>query len=421
MVFILIAVPAAVFRARCGVGGCGPEPVKAIVPFCSLKEEVRTALAAGFREGRSPDVFMVTQGEGTGISAPGRESDFPWPTVQAPPTGALMLWGHGIDAEADVPADASADDLAPTLATLMGVERPHPEVRSGEPLSVIEAVSPPKLVVQIVWKGTDLDSAELASLLDRGTGGLRFGLGSAPADPAAVLTTIGTGGVPAQHGITGTLLRDQEGKVARPWSKAVPLSVIAGLGDDLDETTDQEALVGAILESSSEQGLVGGTWYLERDEDDFALAGAPEEGVRAFRQLLAGGYGADDIPDLVGIVQSGSTEELLQALGRIEAEANEATGGEVTFALISLPGDPDGAVSLAGDVEGTVDALATPGSSLVQAVVPGGIFLDQDELAAERLEDDKVIDALKAMTTTDGKPVFADVFPQIAISLGSFC
>ena len=46
----------------------------------------------------------------------------------------------------------------------------------------------------------------------------RRSTGSLPLDPAATLTTIGTGGLPSPHGITGTLVRDDDGAVARAWS-----------------------------------------------------------------------------------------------------------------------------------------------------------------------------------------------------------
>ncbi|MBA3430104.1 MAG: hypothetical protein H0U16_01310 [Actinobacteria bacterium] len=316
--------------------------------------------------------------------------------------------------------------MAPTLAAVLGLSRPHPEVRSGTALPVVESeAAPPRLVVEIVWKGAPEAVAETLAEFNRageGTGTTELGPGSEPTDPAAFLTTIGTGGVPSQHGITGTLVRDPSGTVARPWSKTIPLSVIAGLGDDLDESNDGRSRVGAILGSRSERGIVGGTWYLGHDRDDVLLVSGLRAQMESFRGLLDQGYGDDDIPDLLAMVLEGEGAALSRSLARIERAAEDATQGEVTFVLIGTPAaEMSGGDSLASMVQRTIDDLAPSGRRLVQAVVPGGVFLDQEELAAEQLEDDIVIDELRALEDPSGEPLFRDVFPQIAISLASYC
>ena len=59
--------------------------------------------------------------------------------------------------------------------------------------------------------------------------------GSLPLDPTAVETTIGTGGLPSQHGITGTWVRNAQGRLVRAFGPGAPTPVIAALGDDLDQ------------------------------------------------------------------------------------------------------------------------------------------------------------------------------------------
>lgn len=381
----------------------------------------------GAREGRSPDIFMVTRRGGSGLWPPaGDDRLWPWPTADGPTSIPLILWGHGIKDGAAVPPSAGGDDVAPTLAAVLGVPRPHPEVRSGTALPVVESeAAPPRLIVEIVWKGAPEAAAEtLARLVQEGEGAGTTELdpGSEPADPAALLTTIGTGGVPSQHGVTGTVVRDPSGAVARPWGEAIPLSVIAGLGDDLDESNDGRSRVGAILGSRSERGIIGGTWYLGHDQDDVLVVSGLTAQMQAFRALLDDDYGDDAVPDLLAMVLEGPPIELSQSLSQIERAAEGATGGEVTFVLIGTPAaGTSGGDSLASMVQRTIDGLAPSGRHLVQAVVPGGVFLDQEELAAERLEDDAVIDELRALRTPGGEPLFRDVFPQIAISLASYC
>ena len=94
----------------------------------------------------------------------------------------------------------------------------------------------------IVWKGIGVPDGETLAIVDElsvredvaiGTADV----GSLPLDPAAVLTTIGSGGIPSEHGITGSRLRGTRGRVVPSWSREAPTSVIATLGDDLDDAT----------------------------------------------------------------------------------------------------------------------------------------------------------------------------------------
>ena len=92
-----------------------------------------------------------------------------------------------------------------------------------------------------MWEGVgtpDLEHgwphATAALIHAGGRATLRAAVGSLPTDPAAVLATIGTGGTPSQHGITGTELRTEGGGVARAWSADAPESVITTVPDDLD-------------------------------------------------------------------------------------------------------------------------------------------------------------------------------------------
>ncbi len=106
--------------------------------------------------------------------------------------------------------------------------------------------------------------------------------GSLPEEPAATLTTIGTGGLPSQHGITGNLIRDKRGAPVPAWSADAPTSVIATLADDWDHATGQAAKIGLIAPDQTDQGLVGGTWYLSHDRDDLVFGRPdPVDGRRA--------------------------------------------------------------------------------------------------------------------------------------------
>ena len=147
--------------------------------------------------------------------------------------------------------------------------------------------------------------AVLRSLLHHGTGTLNGTTGSLPLDPVATLTTIGTGGLPLQHGITGSYVRNDDGDVVRAWGDGAPLSVIATLPDDLDEKTGQRAMIGLVATDETDRGLIGGNWYPNHDRDPVTVANGSGS-VTAASEILAQGFGRDQIPDVLGVVLSGA-------------------------------------------------------------------------------------------------------------------
>src|SRR4029450_6927181 len=117
----------------------------------------------------------------------------------------IVFAGAGVTAGGSVPSGTTLDQVAPTVSDARGFERAFPEVRSGTSIAGVADGKRPHLVLLIAWKGigsTELESRPgdwpfLSSLLDQGAGTLEGEAGSLPLDPAATLTTIGTGGVGA--------------------------------------------------------------------------------------------------------------------------------------------------------------------------------------------------------------------------------
>ncbi len=348
-----------------------------------------------------------------------------WPTAAGVPRRVPLLIAGGVSG--GIPAGAGLDDIAPTVAALMGIERPHPEVRSGRPLEGLSVDEPVPLVVQIVWKGVgseELAAApdrwpRLARIADDGAFSVDVRSPSLPLDPAAVLTTIGSGGVPAQHGITGSLVREDQGRVVTAWSRSAPVSVIAALGDDLDELTNQRARVGLVAEDVTDRGLIGADWYVRTDADDVTVEPEASRVPDLVEQLLDQGYGRDAVPDLLAVTLEGPiaqmdrmTEEIVEAVqDRVERAATvvTATGSSVRVADFA-----------ARDVARHVDSELAP-AEVVEATAPGGLFLDQEVLGLEGIPEDRVISGLRRMTGAAGSRVFADVFPAIAVSFGRYC
>jgi hypothetical protein len=59
-------------------------------------------------------------------------------------------------------------------------------------------------------------------------------------------------------------------------------------------------------------------------------------------------------------------------------------------------------------------------SPIVEAAVPGGLFLDQDVLASDGLSSGAVVGPMLGMTDR-GRKVFADAFPGFAVSFARYC
>jgi hypothetical protein len=337
---------------------------------------------------------------------------------------------------ASVPAGVTLDRVAPTVAADLGLDRPFPNVRSGTPIDgVVDAVRP-RLVVLVAWKGigsADLETAPkawpfLASLLDGGSGTLGAGTGtldaeagSLPLDPAAVLTTIGTGGLPSQHGITGSFVRNDRGKVVPAFGDEGPVQVIATLADDLDEQTGGRALVGLVATGESDRGIVGGGWYPDEDPVD-VIVGDGAAVPLAVDVHLSTGYGRDDVPDVLGVVMHGPIRSLDARTKRIASAAGRATGGSALVVVAGTGATERARATVPDDelIAAVEDAVPGAGRA-VAAAVPGGLFLDQDVLARAEVTGEVAVDVLLGLTNPDGGEMMADAFQGFAVSFARYC
>jgi hypothetical protein len=441
---LAVAVPAIVLVTLCVGRACErAAPITARVPFCSLPRDVRDLLASGFRDGRSPHVMAVT-GSATVVGSTARPSA-PWPSVDPGNEMKVPLLFVPFSAEGvapdllpDVPDSVRLDTVAPTISEIIGLDRPHPGVRSGQALPLYGDPSPqasqPRLVLLVVWKGvgsSDLRSegahavnwVELNGLFKGATGSTGARTGSLPLDPAGALTTIGTGGLPRDHGITGTLVRNDRGQVVRAFDRGAPFSVIATLGDDLDELRGQAPRIGLVGIEPSDRGLIGRNWYLEHDRDDVVLTdnATPARQVALVERILASGYGRDAIPDLLGVVMEGPVGQLDTALRPlIEAAGNAA--GHSMLVVVTATGsesEPSADAVPVATIERQLERKL--GADVIEASAVGGFFLDQDALARTGITDDRVVDALRDIEGPDGASLFADVFPQVAVTFAKYC
>ncbi|HEX6263568.1 MAG TPA: hypothetical protein VF097_12050, partial [Actinomycetota bacterium] len=287
----------------------------------------------------------------------------------------------------------------------------------------VAAGGPARLVVLVVWKGVGSDDLEaspaawptLRRLLREAAGTLDARVGSLPLDPTAVLTTIGTGGLPREHGITGSTVRNEEGQAVPAWGRGAPYSVIAALGDDLDEVLGLRPFVGLVGTSALDRGVIGKDWHLRTDEDDVVLEDRAVRQADAAADLLAGGYGADDVPDLLAVVMHDRVPAMDRALQRIVQAVPPSTAIVVTSTGPLTTQEAMDADRIRAEVEGASAA------GLTEAVAVGGLFLDQDVLVEGDASQEDAIRALRGIRATSGGPMFADVFGGRAVEFGRYC
>jgi hypothetical protein len=429
-VSLAVAAPAVTLRLLCVGRSClRPSSASTPVPFCSLPSSLRTLIEAGFRDGRGPHIMAVADHPPV-FGATGLDEDMaPWPSLTPPDDRVpLVVAGTGVDADGDVPAGTGLDAVAPTLADLIGLDRPHPGVRSGEAVPGLSLAGVrARLVLEVAWKGvgsSDLrrrpeDWPTLRSLLHQGAGTLDAQVRSLPLDPAAVLTTIGTGGLPSDHGITGTTVRNDQGRAVTAWGPRSPFSVIATLGDDLDELLGQAPRIGLVGGNVADRGLVGGDWYITNDRDDLVIEPRVTPATAAADRLLTSGYGSDRSPDLLAVAMEGPIPSLDRALGRLVEAADRASGGSAVVIVTATGATPPRGAGIAADeVERSIERRF---GNVVEATALGGFFLDQAVMARTGISDDRVAQVLRERKGPTGATLMADVFPQIAVTFARYC
>jgi hypothetical protein len=256
-----------------------------------------------------------------------------------------------------------------------------------------------------------------------------------PVDPTASLTTIGTGGLPSEHGITGLLIRNNmqggnAGQVAHAWAKDAPPSVISTLADDLDAPATATFSkyggapeIGLVATAPEDRGLIGDGWYIGTDKDQIDYVKPSGETVAA-EKILGTGYGKDSVPDVLGVVLHSSVKHMDEQLKAIVEAAQKASGGSVAIAVAgtgsavaanaSSSEDPSSMIS-------TVEQRVKGTEPVVQAAVPGGLFLDQQVLADEDISPQTVVTVLLGLHAPGGGPLLADAFPGFAISFARYC
>lgn len=362
----------------------------------------------------------------------------PWPAASPEPDTSVPIVFTGSRVQ-HVPLQAGTglDQIAPTLAAFLAFNRAHPEVRAGKSIPGVDSGGltsvAPRLVLEFAWVGVSGKGLKalpasrtpwLHAQMRTGAGTFQGDVGSVPLDPAATLTTIGTGGLPFQHGITGSLLRSPSGAVVPAWGKGAPTSIIATLPDDFDQAKGQTPKIALVAPAPEDQGLIGGKWYIGHDKDLVEIGGSP---VAKVRTVLATGLGSDATPDVLGVVLQGTPQEMDAESAAIQQLALRAAGGAAGMVTVTAgTGERTTSTQTGTDVASTVDDKL--GAQVIAASAAGGLFLDPGVQAQAHISSQDVVDALlppdgSGAGETPSSPhlALADAFQGFAVSFRRYC
>jgi hypothetical protein len=430
-----VAVPAAALRAACVAGSCHGTPKATLsVPFCAVPERARELLAAGYSEGASPDVIALTGPRPVvGSAGPGHAEPIRWPTSGGDEARVpLVLIGPGVRG-GPLPSGTSLADVTPTVERpLGGAERRFPSgVRTGSALPVVAASSAPRLLLEVAWAGVGSEDLRarpsawpyLHGLMRAGhtAGTLDATTGSLPADPAAVLTTLGTGSTPSEHGITGAFLRSPyTGDVVRAWRAGATPSSLPTLANDVLRRGHGAARAVLVTSESTDGGVVGGEFSVGSGRPRIRVEPGGAQGLvdASVRALRSARLGADDVPDLLVVVLRGPIAEMDSATRSIVRAARLEAGGSL-LSVVTATGSSRGVGAGSGADATTASTIRHElaralGRDVVTAATPSGIFLRPGTSAQG---------ASRALTRirAGGHLVFDNAFPTFSLALAAFC
>ena len=194
----------------------------------TLGTDVVTALRRGYVEGRSGEILVIAEpwnvlgqwnGGLRGAADPRTTHSSPWSYHQQVP---LALYGPGYIREGGrVDRSVTVADVAPTLASILGIRFDAEGAPLREALVPAKGREPPRAIVVVVVDGGGWNVLERwpdawptqRRLMEDGTTYTNATIGSAPSVTAPVHATIGTGTYPATHGIAENTGRLPNGEI----------------------------------------------------------------------------------------------------------------------------------------------------------------------------------------------------------------
>ncbi|MGH2734919.1 MAG: alkaline phosphatase family protein, partial [Actinomycetota bacterium] len=224
----------------------------------------------GYFEPRSGQISLLPdQPAYMASGAGGWSHSGPWPYLQDVP---IVFYGPGIvEAKGSVGTPATTADIAPTLAALLNGSFRSDDGQvlrevAGRGAAALKRPAP-KLILTIVWDGGGWNTLDLHSeswpnlerMMDEGVTYTKAKVGSNPSVTPAVHTSLGTGVFPAEHGITGVPVRDEEGTVVDAFlqGQSSRFMQVPALAERWDEAHGNRAEIGMVGYEPWHLGMIG--------------------------------------------------------------------------------------------------------------------------------------------------------------------
>ena len=247
---------------------------------CALGPNMLERIGRGYHPAHSEDVTIVPRFPNYWGTFDVTSHSGPWDHLQRVP---LVLYGPGyIEPTGSVVTEATLADVYPSASALLDANLPP---RTGRPLTkaLVDAPSPPKLIVTVMWDGVGRNVLErwpdrwptLARLEREGISYYEATVGSSPSITPSAHSTLGTGAFPDEHGVTGIEFRTDEGAMTTSFRDREPKQLLlTTFADEYDLAVGNASKVGLLGWREWHLGMLGhGTATPGGDRDEVALIG----------------------------------------------------------------------------------------------------------------------------------------------------
>lgn len=256
---------------------------------CNIPPEWARRVARGYVPGgpRDSDIVIIPTPPGYVGGFESTSHSGPYNYLQHVP---LIFYGPGfIEAQGEVTPDGETTlaDVAPTYAEMMDFDFPK---RQGRPLSglLTETEDTPNLIVSVVIDGGGWNVYKtwpksypfMKGLIEQGASVSNATVGSSPSVTPSTHTTLSTSAFPDRHGVTGIVVRKNNGSFVGGFTKeldyagsrtdpAVTLELTT-LADEWDKSRDNDPQIATVSFGNYTAGMIGHGAALAGGDKDIA-------------------------------------------------------------------------------------------------------------------------------------------------------
>ena len=256
---------------------------------CKIPPEWATRVARGYVQGgpRDTDLVIIPAPPGYVGGFESTSHSGPYGFLQEVP---LIFHGPGFvssEGETAIGDEVTLADLAPTYAQMMDYDFP---ARQGSPITEIlqETDDTPNLIVTVVIDGGGWNVLEewprawpfMKELTQTGTSVTNASVGSSPSVTPSIHTNLSTSAFPDRHGVTGIVVRKNNGKFVGGFTKQLDYAgsktdpsislKLTTLADEWDRDMGNDPLVATVSFGNFTAGMIGHGSELKGSDKDIA-------------------------------------------------------------------------------------------------------------------------------------------------------